>query len=351
MGARYAFAEPPTAYLADCRAARDAGELDGPAYARTLAPLLAGPVAALAPDAVRRFLPPLPVTADPEYPEEGALHIFDGRSDTERRTGPARAAALHLFGGGWSGGNPTLFFPQCRQLADRGAVAIAVGYRHYQPNVEGGLTPFDCVADCRAAVAHVRAHAAELGVDPSRVAVLGDSAGGHLSLMCGFEARGDGHAAAATPPAAGRHPMVADAVVAYNPVSDLATNVHGKAHVHGPDRLSISPNHRLRNRAAAVGQPCSQKTAGPELPPTLLVHGDLDGVCLVGQAREFAGLAEEAWPGRCEYIELEGVDHAFCYPNYTATPAVVAQSMAATERFLEDLGYLLAGASAPEPRL
>jgi acetyl esterase/lipase len=43
----------------------------------------------------------------------------------------------------------------------------------------------ECVDDVRRAVRHVRRHAGEWGVDPSRLGVYGASAGGHLSLMLG----------------------------------------------------------------------------------------------------------------------------------------------------------------------
>ena len=115
------------------------------------------------------------------------------------------------------------------------------------------VTVFDCVRDCRDAMAYVRAHAAELGVDPDRVSAHGDSAGGHLSLMLGYPepgAEGD----------ASRRP--ADAVVSYNPVADLETDNHGVRNVHGPDRLTISPAHLVQSSAELP-------------PPTLLMHGKL----------------------------------------------------------------------------
>jgi len=47
-----------------------------------------------------------------------------------------------------------------------------------------GIT--DCIADCCDAVRYLRKHADALGIDPDRIAVWGESAGGHLALMVGL---------------------------------------------------------------------------------------------------------------------------------------------------------------------
>ena len=57
-------------------------------------------------------------------------------------------------------------------------------------------------------------------------------------------------------------------------------------------------------------------------------------MCLVDQSRRYAASAAERWPaaqlseeemppGFVRYVELEGTQHAFCLPNYTASPKTV----------------------------
>ena len=176
------------------------------------------------------------------------LHVFRPAACARNKLAPA---VLHFHGGGWSGGEPEVFYASCRYFAGRGAVAISVQYRKYEP--EGTLTPQDCTADCRAAMAYVRSHATQLGVDASHIAVLGDSAGGHLALMMSFTPKSCSEA--------GLSDQLAGLVVSYNPVADLETDPHGWNNVHGQDRLTISPLHRLAELAQSA----------TSLPPTLLV--------------------------------------------------------------------------------
>ena len=94
-----------------------------------------------------------------------------------------------FHGGGWTIGNVEASDSTCRSLANRsGAAVVSVDYRmgpeHRFPAA---------VDDCWAATRWVAAHATELGIDPGRIAVGGDSAGGNLaavvSLLAGI-ARG-----------------------------------------------------------------------------------------------------------------------------------------------------------------
>ena len=101
-------------------------------------------------------------------------------------------AILLIHGGGWKSGNRSIYRPYCIRLAERGYVAATVSYRF------SGVAPYPAaVQDVKCAVRWMRANAAKLHVDPDRIAALGGSAGGHLSMMLGYspnvaELEGDG---------------------------------------------------------------------------------------------------------------------------------------------------------------
>ena len=61
-------------------------------------------------------------------------------------------------------------------LAEQGLVGISVGYRLTSDAQGRGIA--GCIESAWAALRYVRAHADELGIDPSQVVAMGDSAGG-----------------------------------------------------------------------------------------------------------------------------------------------------------------------------
>ena len=102
-------------------------------------------------------------------------------------TAPARALPVLVYyhGGGWTIGDLDTHDTLCRQLANgSGCAVVAVGYRigpeHRFPAA---------VDDCLAATRWVRGHAAALGLDATRFAVGGDSAGGNLAAVVALSAR------------------------------------------------------------------------------------------------------------------------------------------------------------------
>ena len=95
---------------------------------------------------------------------------------------------LYLHGGGFVIGSLDTHDSLCRQLALRsGAAVLALDYRlapeHRFPTA---------VDDAWAALQWLRAHATALGLDGTRLAVGGDSAGGTLAAVCALKARDHG---------------------------------------------------------------------------------------------------------------------------------------------------------------
>jgi acetyl esterase len=97
-------------------------------------------------------------------------------------------ALIYFFGGGWTLGQIETCDGICRTLANEsGCVVIAVGYR-LAPEHKFPVA----VHDCYDAVSWISGHAGQLGVDPGRVAVGGDSAGGNLAAAVTLLAREQG---------------------------------------------------------------------------------------------------------------------------------------------------------------
>ena len=99
-----------------------------------------------------------------------------------------RPIVLHLHGGGFMVGIPDQVLRICTAIADGvGAVVVDVDYRMAPEH------PFPTAPeDCATALGWAHAHAADLGADPARIAVMGESAGGNLAAVLGLmAAKGD----------------------------------------------------------------------------------------------------------------------------------------------------------------
>jgi acetyl esterase/lipase len=143
---------------------------DPVAARRSLAELAAGIPAA---DTGELEVEDRTVPADPDVP----VRIY--------RPHRARGAVVWLHGGGFVMGDLESEHPWATRIAvGSGAVVISVGYRLAPEH------PFPAALDDACAVLHWTAeHAAELGVDPARIAVGGHSAGGGLAAAVALRAR------------------------------------------------------------------------------------------------------------------------------------------------------------------
>lgn len=106
--------------------------------------------------------------------EELALDVY------RLHDGVVRPAVLIVHGGGWESGARQMERPLALALAQRGYVAVPVSYR-LGPS---GRFPA-ALHDLKRAVVWLRVRAAEFGLDPRRIAMVGASAGGQLAALVG----------------------------------------------------------------------------------------------------------------------------------------------------------------------
>lgn len=188
----------------------------------------------------------------------------DLRADVYRPKAPNGAGVLMIHGGGWRMGSRRMLPPQATALAGRGFTCVAVEYRLLPE------APWPAqIHDVKAAMRWFRANAATLGVDADRLAVHGNSAGGHLALLLAgtvghAEFEGDGGNLGVSTEAA--------AVVAvYPPVA-----FHLGARTSGATAAQAVLGDAADAERARAISPIEYVRA--DFPPTFLLHGNADKV-------------------------------------------------------------------------
>jgi acetyl esterase/lipase len=118
------------------------------------------------------------VRTDVQYVEhDGTKLVGDLYLPAGRDKSPVIVAA---HGGGWQVGSRASYRHWGPYLAKHGIGVFAINYRLSKPGVK---TFPAAVYDVKAAVQFVRANAAQLGADPERIGLMGDSAGAHLAAL------------------------------------------------------------------------------------------------------------------------------------------------------------------------
>ncbi len=127
--------------------------------------------------------------------------------------GPGKfPVVIAVHGGGWRLANLDNYRTLGPWLAGHGYVVLAVTHRLSKPAEK--VYP-EAVQDVRAAVQFVKAEAAELKADPERIALMGDSSGGHLAALVALAGE---HALFREGNAADPHGRVSTAVKACVPI-------------------------------------------------------------------------------------------------------------------------------------
>lgn len=218
-------------------------------------------------------------------------------------------AIVFFFGGGWVGGSTNQFAKHSTYFATRGMVGIRVEYRTIADAAKG--PPLVCCADAKSALRYVRSHAAELGIDPARIAGSGGSAGGHLAAFTavveGLDDPQDDLKVSCKP----------NALVLFNPVFNNGPGEWGNARV-GSRYREFSPAHNLTKEA----------------PPTIVFLGDNDKLIPVKVVTEYQAKMKQLGV-RCDTHFYPGMGHGF----FNNAP-YYQQTVIEADKFLGSLGWL-----------
>jgi len=211
-----------------------------------------------------------------------------------------------IHGGAWLAGSKEM----CRALPLlNGGFAIAsINYRLSQH----AIFPAQ-LQDCKAAIRWLRAHAHEYGIDPDRIGVWGESAGGHLAALVGTT--GD-----ITEFDVGENLHVSSAVQAvcdwFGPTDFTTMNNSPELLSRNPEnlpeaRLIGGPVHENKDRARRAN-PITYVTKDD--PPFLIMHGDNDNVVPINQSELLVEALKQTGV-KVKYHVVKGGGHGFGAPQ------------------------------------
>ncbi len=207
----------------------------------------------------------------------------------------ATPAIIFIHGGAWKGGKRSDMKFYCVKFAEMGYVTATVTYR-----LSGEATFPAAVQDVKCAVRWLRANAAKNLIDPKRIVVSGNSAGGHLSMMIGYSNEPSLEGTGGNNDVSSR---VCALVNFYGP-ADLTTDFALKQGVlkdfmGGKSFDELPDAYRLASPLFHLTQ---------DDPPTLIFHGTIDSTVPIAQADRLADKLKEL---KIDYVyeKYEGWPH------------------------------------------
>ena len=252
----------------------------------------------------------LPPSAVDVYPavEVGEVYLPspDGpiRCQTYKRadTGETRPILIYVHGGGFTvGQSEDTAYITSRLAWEAGLVVVSVNYR-LAPE-----WPFPYgLKDCLEVLKWLRVHGDELGGDPRRIAVAGDSAGGNSAAALPLLARDQG----ITPP---------DASVMMCPITDFFFEKYPSFQELAPRGIVYDTAFigYIRGAYAVSYENWSHPHVSPivgdltDFPPALVISGTADP--LVDDNRAFIAKLTDAGNRYVEHLVCDGMPHGFYF--------------------------------------
>lgn len=194
------------------------------------------------------------------------------------RGGQASPVIVAAHGGGWQAGERSLYKYWGPYFAQHGIALFSIDYRLSAP----GKPSFpQAVHDVRAAVQYVRGRADDLGIDPQRIAVMGDSAGAHLTALAALAGDTPTFAGAYAGDAHARESTSVKAVVGFYGVYDLMQQWQHDIYARPRDSIveKLLGKSPLDDRRIYFdASPMSYATGRPNAPAFLLIWGTQDDI-------------------------------------------------------------------------
>lgn len=221
---------------------------------------------------------------------------------------PNGAGIAFMVSGGFFSSHEAINVNFIKPLLQRGYTVFAV--------VHGSQPKFtipEIQQDIQRAIRFIRHNARSYGVDPTRLGIMGGSAGGHLSLTMATQGRAP-NADAKDP--VDRESSEVQCVACFFPPTDFLN--YGRL---GEDAVGVGT---LAQFKPAFGEPANtaegRQKLGREIspiyfvhsnmPPILIVHGDADRLVPIFQAQQFAAKATEKG-ATVKLVVREGKDHGW----------------------------------------
>jgi len=236
---------------------------------------------------------------DVEYARPAGLSLRLDASIPEGR-GPFPAAII-VHGGGWVRGDRKIdVAPLFQPLENAGMAWFSISYRLATNILDFGAAS----TDVDSAIRFVKAHAADYRIDPDRIALIGESAGGQLAAM------------AALNPSAGN---AVRAVVALYTPTDLAALARNSELIPESVRKALkgTPFEGVILSRLAQLSPIEAVHAG--MPPFLLIHGTADPLVAFEQSPAMCNRMRSVGAA-CEVYPVPGGTHGV--RRWEASPAI-----------------------------
>jgi len=224
---------------------------------------------------------------DIEFARPGGVSLTLDAFVPEGR-GPFPTCILVHGGGFVRGDKQTFIKPLFEPLSKAGFAWFTINYRlaptnRFPANIE----------DTEAAIRWVKAHAKEYKVDPKRIVLIGESAGGHIVSFVGVRGKGETSVAA---------------VVPFYAPHDLELQVKAR-NALGPSMTALFGLTELNDAAwKALRDASSTSYLRKDLPPYLLIHGDEDVQVPYEQSVKFQERMK-AIGARCDLITIKNGAH------------------------------------------
>ena len=229
------------------------------------------------------------------------------------RNDDLKPAIIYFPGGGFTEAEHNKFIEMRMALAEAGFVVVAAEYR-----IIPDVFPAP-VIDAKSAIRFIRQHAVEYGVDPKRIGVLGDSAGGWLAQMLGttnvnksFD-KGENLNQSSNVQAVATLYGISDLRNIGEGFSEAVQNVH---HSPAATEALLVNGAAFRNFAGAsiTSSPEKSLNASPighlsgHLPPFLIMHGSKDSLVSPEQSATFYKALKNSG-NQADYVLIEGAEH------------------------------------------